>query len=222
MLDSAGFHKCTSLTYLGISINENLNMGTYLNNLSSKLSQANGVLSTIRYKLPTPVLLKFYFGHIHSHLTYCSFVLLRCNKTEITKLQRSQNRALKLIFKLPSTHPTVDLYETYAPNVLPVVGLIFYSAILMVKKYLLQPDDAAFSMSNTFSNRINEIKIHTTRSSIKKDDLCSSGIALYNKLPASLKSINHILQFKKELKKFLLSIKEILLKEHQFLNRDLK
>ena len=221
MLNSAGFHKCTSIKYLGIAINDDLNMSSHVGNVTTKLSQANGVLSKIRNTLPVPVLLRFYFGHLHSHLTYCSFVFLRCTKTEISRLQKLQNRALKLIFDLPTTHPTVDLYETFAPEILPVVGLIFYSAIIMVKKYLLEPNESAFSMINTHSKRVNEIKAHLARSSIKKDDLCSSGISLYNKLPTSLKSIMHVVQFKRDLKKFLLSKREILLKENQFNDRDL-
>jgi len=222
ILNSAGFKKCERLTYLGITISNGLNFSSYLEDVVKRLSQTNGVISNIRYKLPIPVLQKFYYGHLHSHLTYCSFVFLRCNKTEILRLQRAQSRALKLIYNLPSTHPTADLFETYVPNVLPVVGIIFYSAIVMVKKYLIEPDEAAFSIAITNSRRVNEIKVHLARSSSKKDDLCCSGIALYNKLPSSLKSIANINQFKRELKMFLLSKRENLLKESQFKDRDLK
>lgn len=222
VLNSAGFQKCESITYLGIQIKNDLNISSYAENVATKLSQANGVLSNIRYKLPVPVLMKFYYGHLHSHLTYCSFSLLRCNKNEITRLQRCQNRALKLIYNLPNTHPTIDLFETYEPTLLPVVGLIFYSAIVMVKKYILNPEEAAFAITNSSSRRRNEIRTHSSRSSIKKDDLCVSGIALYNNLPAQLRSLCSINQFKRELKKFLLEKRDILLKESQFKDRDLK
>ena len=221
ILNSAGYQKSDKLCYLGLSIDCELKMTSYLSDLMTKITQAIGVIYNIRSKLPIPVLMKFYFGHIHSHISYCPFVLLRCNQGEIIRLQRLQNRSLKLIYQLPNDHSTLDLFSTYAVNVLPVVGLIYFSALMMIKKYELDPSSAPFQLIKSNSKRINEYRSLDSRTKIKKDDLCFAGINLYNDLPKSLKEMSNIYQFKRGLKKFLLEERESLLKNRQFLERNL-
>ena len=221
MLNSAGYQKTDKLNYLGLSIGYELKMDSYLSELMTKVTQAIGVLYNIRNKLPVPVLMNFYFGHIHSHLSYCSFVLLRCNQTEILRLQRLQSRSLKLIHRLPIDYSTIDLFESYAVNVLPIIGLIFFSALMMIKRYELEPPSAPFAMIKSHSKRLDQYRSLNSRTKIKKDDLCVAGINLYNSLPKTLKDTTNLHQFKNGLKIFLLEKREILLKNRQFLDRNL-
>ena len=49
-----------------------------------------------------------YYGHIHSHLTYCLLVWGgTCKKSDLVRLTRTQNKCVKLI------EPRLDLNTTY-------------------------------------------------------------------------------------------------------------
>ena len=47
--------------YLGFYIDENLSWGTHINELSKKLSRANGVLAKLRYFAPKKIVLLVYY-----------------------------------------------------------------------------------------------------------------------------------------------------------------
>lgn len=77
----------------------------------------------MKNKIPVSALKQFYFAHIHSHLMFCSFIFLRCCKSDITQLQRLQSKTLKLLFNLLLRFSTTKLFEQYAPDVLPLLWL---------------------------------------------------------------------------------------------------
>ena len=60
----------TYVKYLGFYIDENLTWGTHINELSKKLSRANGVLAKLRYFTPKKILLLVYYAIFYSQLLY--------------------------------------------------------------------------------------------------------------------------------------------------------
>ena len=67
-------HPKTSVTYLGIKLNEFLNWDQHFSNLLPKLSRANGMLAKIRHYVSRETLMSIYHAIFNSHLNYCSLV----------------------------------------------------------------------------------------------------------------------------------------------------
>jgi hypothetical protein len=220
VLKSHGIALKESMRYLGIEIDRELKFDSFLASIKTKLNQAIGVTAVLRHKLTIRPLMNFYFAHFNSHLSYGTFLIIRTSNREIQNLQVLQNRIIKLIHKLPPTTSTDLLYSQYAPNVLPVMGLIFMSICTEVKKSLLDNDEALISFQRMRSTRTRLLKINQSRTKIRSNDLEVIGASIFNSLPDEIRDINHLNPFKTKLKRFLLSKSGSLISPFQLNSRN--
>lgn len=205
ILDDFHINVVDTFKYLGIFIDSQLNFQPALAALRKTLNQTIGAIYVLRQQLTIKPLMDFYFGHFQSHLSYCNFFLIRLPSKDIADLQILQNRILKMIYKLPILTHTKDLYEKYAKNVLPVMGIIFKSLCMMVKKSLLEQDDALVHMEPLRSTRVQKLKIKDYKSKFMSNDVEIAGAKIFNSLPVELRTIESLNVFKSRLKSFLLS-----------------
>ena len=171
----------------------------------------------MKNKLPVDSLLKFYYGHIHSHLAFCSFTLMRCTATDIKRLQILQNRALKLALSLPQSTDTDEVFLDHVHNILPVKGIVYYSMITMVKKNLQNSLPDKIPMEKTRSSRNCLLLKHGCSTQTMKNDICCAGIDIFNNLPLDIKRISQLIPFKNAVKQFLLDHVKELLTDNNFL-----
>lgn len=148
-------------------------------------------------------------------------MLLHCTCRDIERLKSVQSRALKLIFKLPTLFSSIELFQSYACNTLPVIGIVYFSTITMVKKILLERPPYMPLIESDRSSRSGMLRISAHYSKLFANDLYVTGIRSYNSLPSVLKDITNIDLFKSLLKRFLLTRLSSLLKDGQFAARDL-
>ena len=98
-------------TYLGITLDENLNFKSHLELLRKKLSRANGLLSKIRHYVSLQLLRTIYFAIFDSHLRYACQIWGQGTSKEISSITKLQDKALRIInFKL-SKNPCDPLYH---------------------------------------------------------------------------------------------------------------
>ena len=83
--------------YLGILIDDNLSFKSHIHYLTIKLSRSVGVISRLRYFLPSSTLINLYYSLIHSHLLYGLPVWASTYKTYLTKIRVLQNKAISII-----------------------------------------------------------------------------------------------------------------------------
>ncbi len=164
---------------------------------------------------------------IFSHLDYCNGLLYDLPDYQIAKLQRIQNMAARLVFKLPKfshvTHLMVELHW------LPVSYRIKFKLLLFVFKavhgsapqyicdmftfyasqYSLRRnsviDDIHYHFGEISSpiqeERVIYFKVRkTNRVTFEQRSLAIAGPTLWNKLPIHLRCISDIDSFKKQLK----------------------
>ena len=205
VLNSHGIIISHSIKYLGIQLDCDLKFDSFLTSIISKLNQAIGVIAVLRHKLNIKPLMNFYFAHFHSHLSYGNFVLIRSNNKELQNLQIMQNRIIKLIYKLPPTTSTQRLYTEYAKNVLPIMGQIFMSICILVKKSLIEDDEALIKVERLRSARTKMLKINKSSTSIRANDIEVIGASIFNSLPEDIRKIEQQQSFKMKLKNYLLS-----------------
>ena len=99
-----------SVKYLGIYLDPFLNWSVQTDSLSVKLSRATGMLSKIRHYVSKTTLRNIYYGIFSSLLTYASQVWGQFQNKNISRLQRIQNRAIRIINFAKYDHPPTPLY----------------------------------------------------------------------------------------------------------------
>jgi exonuclease III len=210
--------RVTSHKFLGVQIDDKFNFKEHVSLLVDKLTQACRALSIIRHHLPQQLLLQFYHAHFMSHLHYCCFVLAKISKDEIMRIQRLQNRCIKLIFNLDARHSTVDLFKSYDHKTLPVIGILYTSLIMGVKKSLLLDMDELIKFEVSRNNRRSSGDVIPSRFLRKRNigtDISYLGPVLYNQLSKELKGIKNLTKFKVSLKRYLLDQIDLLLAPDQ-------
>lgn len=220
ILDGNSIIKCKELTYLGCVIDDELKFTSHVDKISKSMGSAINALRYLSTMLSVDALIQFYHAHIQSHVIYAGFMLMHCRSIDIERLQRLQKKALKIIYGLPDTYSTTDLFKKEAKKILPIAGLIYNSTILMVKKCLKSKDGSLPSIARLKSQRRKDLVIASAKKKALKDDIIHAGCKLYNNLPTEIKNENNFYLFKNDVKKFLLSRNESLAKSGQFSARN--
>ena len=78
--------------YLGLHLDKNLSWDHHIHILSNKLSRANGILSKLRYNAPRSVCLNVYYSIFYSHLIYGSTVWGLTSETNVSKIEKLQEK----------------------------------------------------------------------------------------------------------------------------------
>ena len=86
-----------SVKYLGIHIDKNLSWDSHIQQLTKKLSRANGIISKLRHFAPRNVCLNVYYALFYSQLNYCCTVWGMTSQENLNKLQVLQNKCLRII-----------------------------------------------------------------------------------------------------------------------------
>ena len=84
---------------LGLIIDENLSWKAYIHEISQKVSSGIGALKRVRPFVSMHTAIKIYKGLIEPHFDYCSAVWDGLTQQLTEKLQKLQNRAIRVITK---------------------------------------------------------------------------------------------------------------------------
>lgn len=197
-----------STKFLGLYIDECLTWKVHISKIKEKILPYIGIISKTRYHLPLKYLKLIYFSFIFSNLQYLASVWTTACNSDINQLRVLQNKAIKLMYKLPYLEPTVNLY---APNNLLNLDNLYKYKICC---YIFSVVNRQKHSSLVFINN-NNLHVHNTRqtnnlalinirSNYGKKSVYFQGIKIYNNLPERLKLLRNIVKFKAELKQFLI------------------
>ena len=81
------------VSYLGMTIDENLDWDLQLSKLYHKLSRTVGILSKLRYYLSFKTLLSVYYALFESHINYCIQCLGHVNQASLEKIEKLQKKS---------------------------------------------------------------------------------------------------------------------------------
>jgi hypothetical protein len=141
-----------------------------------------------------------YFSYIHSIITYG--IIFWGNSASSHAVFKLQKRANRIITNTLSRTSCRNLFKEL--NILPLKSQYILSLIMYVSKNL---NDFTFNSDNHPINARHKTNLHPPllRLSRCQKGVHYTGIKLFNSLPSKLKDLNNNkIQFKKELKKFLL------------------
>lgn len=120
-----------SVKSLGVVFEEHLFWSKHIEIIANKLSRVVGILTRLRFSLPTNIKLLIYNSLFLSHLNCCHLVWGNTTTSNLTKLVLLQKKAVRAISGSPYDAHTEPLFKSL--NVRPVQFL--YNDILLMRYY---------------------------------------------------------------------------------------
>ena len=97
-IDGTNIEQLKSTKLFGVLLDSELNFSEHISFVCKKASQQIGFLRRLRKLIPTHAKLLLYKAAILPHLTYCSTIWHFCRASDKRKVERLQERALKVVF----------------------------------------------------------------------------------------------------------------------------
>ena len=151
-MDGKKLPPSKQIKYLGIFIDENLSWKYHINQLSTKLSRANGMLSKIRH-FATPSLLKsIYHAIFASHMRYGCIVWGQNGSPLRSKICNLQNKALRLMCFADIFDKTKPLFVKM--DLLQFTDIVLLENILFSHAFVTKTLPVSFQNFFTLANNV--------------------------------------------------------------------
>ena len=147
-----------TVSYLGVIIDENLDWDAQLSKTALKLSRAVGMLSKLRHYLDYKTLLSVYYALFESHVSYFIQILGHIKITSLDKLEKLQNKALRIIHFKGPRESAKPLYVN--SRILPIRYLMKEKNCLLAYDFFKNRIPKYFS---TFLTPLGNNALHATR-----------------------------------------------------------
>ena len=208
----ANLKRVMEFKYLGVYIDSKLNFSKHLQNLVKKISQRISALRRQAKSLPLTHVKRLAEAVINPYLSYCSsawFSVL--SATQIKKLQRQQNLIIRMTLGLDH-HERISDFHLAKLNWLYVKEQLVFNQLKLIFKLRQEGSEAKIVLpviennhqmtTRAKSRADSQVEMVTTE---QQKTFQQSAIKTWNKLPASIKEITTMTQFKKTLKSFLIN-----------------
>lgn len=216
VIDNTELDLIDEIKYLGIIIDNRLNFKANLDYICKKISKKLNFFYKIRNNISIKCAIKLFNTIIKPHFEYCSSILFMCNNEMRNRLQKLQNRGMRIILKLGRLTPRQFMLDTLKwlsvsqKIKMNVMILVFKIKNNMLPKYLTSRllyvgDVHHHFLRNVFNFRLNFFKSQKTHNM-----LMYNGLKMFNELPTELKKETNLLKFKIEIVKYIKDTFEIL------------
>lgn len=191
---------------LGVIIDQHLSFGPHIDGVVKSVNFILYRLSLIRDHLDRETAQLLVQALVISRLDYCNSVLSGCSTSLLSKLQRLQNRAARLVLDAPKYSPSTPLLKQL--HWLPVRLRVEYKILSLVHKSLyhtapsyLQDLISAYSPPRTLrSGGQSMLVVPKTRTTFGDRAFSVTGPRLFNELPRDLREVTSSVQFLRRLK----------------------
>ena len=190
--------------YLGVILDINLNWSMHVKSLVNKVTRAIGSIHRVRQYISHKNMINLYHSLILPHIDYCCITWGLRSKLVIDRLQKFQNRFIRMLFHLSyttSAKPYIIRLEWQT-----IEERIKYQFCLMVFKILnrqapnylnriLSIRSVSYATRHATSTRL---IVPQVRLEYRKRSFFYQGPFLFNKLPFYIQSANSLYLFKKQ------------------------
>ena len=85
------------IKFLGVMLDNKVNWKDHINYISGKVSRGIGMILKARWYLTKKALMTLYYSFVYPYLTYCNHIWGSTSPTNLMKLQKLQNRIIRII-----------------------------------------------------------------------------------------------------------------------------
>lgn len=189
--------------YLGVTLDRRLNFRLHYSDVMSKLHHKIHLFCKIRRMINIFAALTIYKSHILSFLEYGSIFLDCLPQNYKCKLQRLQNKCLRVVYHADRHTSNYELHQR--SKMLPLeVRRRMGICNLMFKRICIDPNIVLIpGRSGTRSQSYVNLRLLNPKNETFKRSITYSGPLLWNKLPNYIKSSNNLAEFKRKHKRYL-------------------
>lgn len=202
-LNNAALNYVDEFNYLGVKLDMKLRFQSHFFNIMSRLNHKMILLSKIRPFVDSRTALIMYKAHPLSLVEYGAIFFDSLPVNYLNKLQRIQNRCLRICFLADQLTSNVSLH--LRAKLMPLrfrrqeaICKFVFKKIRHSPGILCEP--IRHGNRSSFKQLI---KLITPKSNRFRNSLSYTGLLAWNNLPESLRMINDYHSFKKSLKKYM-------------------
>ena len=204
-INGTQLNRVKSTKSLGVLIDGNLTWSNHINAISKKISSGIGSIKRLSHCVPPATLHNIYHGFVQSHFDYCSVVWGNCAKTLSDKLQRLQNRALRVLTHSSYDADAIQLFKELGWDNLETrrqklkAEMVYKSLNGLAPNYLfskfIQRSDVITSYNLRDSD--NKLAIPLPRTNYYKNSFGYSGAVLWNSIPSAARKATSLTNFRR-------------------------
>ena len=203
--------RASSVKYLGVYLDENLTWDTHINNVCSYLIKLTGVLNYVSNFVEKEHAIQIYYAYVYPHITYGIEAYGSSPNYLIKKLQATQTRLLKLLFRKGYRESATQMFSESELLKCKQIYYYFLGAFVYKQQHRLLPE-----IFNNFFVLNRDLKKRTTRQShdiyISKyrTTQCQKSVRYraartWNEMPSNIKSSETLHTFKRKFQKYILN-----------------
>ena len=201
--DNHKLEMVDNFKYLGIILDSRLDWSQHFSYIKMKISKAIGCIRRIKTFLTRKTIINLYYAMILPHIDYCCTSWGIYSQTNIDKLQRLQNKYIRLVYGV-SRYTSVSSYQSEL-NWQPIGERIKYQCCVLVFKilngqapsYLIKLVNERPVLYYTRYALNSPLFVPQVRTEYKKRCFSYYGPYWFNKLPVSIQNASSIDIFKK-------------------------
>ena len=202
-----------STVYLGLTIDEVLSWTHHVDNLITSLKKYFSLFYQLRNAIPSKMKMQIFHAYVYSKISYGLHCYWFMNKVTKKKTQVICNKLLKTLMKKDMDYSTNKLYKEY--KLLQLDDMHKFLILQFVHKSMYVTENTpehfkAYYTQNVTTHNVNVrdnllVKIPRTKTEMGTKCIYWYGATLWNKLPYKIRSQNELLEFKRDLKEYMLS-----------------
>ena len=208
--DGKFINPVASTKFLGVHIDERLSWSTHIHEVSNKISKSCGILSKLKWRLPSQILLTIYNSLILPYLQYCAMIWASKSLNKLNSITVLQKRAVRLICKANRISHAAPLFKKL--KLLTISDIYKAQVAQFMYKFthrLLPQNFCDYFIINRnihshYTRQQQNYFIYRCNTSLRLESIKHAGPRTWNALPIDIKTTQSFCQFKNKLKHHLL------------------
>lgn len=202
-LEEQEIERVESLKYLGVIVDDKLSFNDHVDYTIRKAARKLGVIYRINQLLDVETKIMLYKSIVASHFEYCPTVLFLANRRQKRRMQRIQNKAMRLILGCTRTTPSATmrdwLHWMTVEERLTVRTLEFIFKLKngLLPRYLTEIIQYGTDVHNHNTRTAMDLRLQNFRKAGTQNSLFYKGFQLFNRLPDEVKQANNLHSFKR-------------------------
>ena len=202
MLGNEILSQSSSLSFLGVTLDPQLNWSNHVSNLLKSLRPFSGLFFRLAKHLPKDILVLLY--HLHSKINYCLDCYGNAPSTHINKITLFQKTIVRIINNKKFDHPSNQLFKQC--KILNIVNAYKLKVLLNAHDHFYSSSRPIYPHSYSTRHSTYKLPIPLFTSSSGQRSPIFQQVKFWNGLPLYLRFIKNRLHFKSNVKDYLLSL----------------
>ena len=205
-IDKDKIWESNEVKLLGVTIDNNLKFDSHINKICVKANQKLSVLSRMRNVLTFEQRRVVFKSFFESQFKYCPLIWMFCSRKANNKINKLHERALRIVYE-----DNISTFEELLEkdNSFSIHHQNIQTAAIEMYKYHYNVSESSFydvfqSTRNSYNLRSqSDLEIPSVNTeNFGKNSLKYFGPIIWNSVPARLRNIENLSEFKKEIRKW--------------------